>query len=225
MHPDCVAIPPTGIRPPEDMEWPSDLSRLYVCLVDLVKSSSKTDVYQLNVSTLYNSIVGYLKKDGVIAAISGKYGIFHNLMLGKRLNRSVRLVIAGDSNLNLDEILVPKSITDRVRIPERVWNGNVHKMKEYACNGQLWYDSEDVQVEEDKIIVGKVYDRVLRNRDWVTLNRQPSLSKTSLLAMRIKVGVVENNIFAFNPCITTAFNADFDGDEMNIYTGPKESIY
>ncbi len=216
---DCVAIPPTGIRPPDDMEWPSDLSRLYVRLVDLVKSPSRTDVYQRNVSALYNSIVGYLKKDGVIAAISGKYGIFRNLMLGKRLNRSARLVIAGDPNLNLDEILVPKSVTDRIRVPERVWNGNITKMKEYAHNGQLWYDSEDVQVEEDEIIVGQIYDRVLRDGDWVTLNRQPSLSKTSLLAMRIKVGFVENNIFAFNPCITTAFNADFDGDEMNIYTG------
>lgn len=216
---DCVAVPPTGIRPPEDMEWPSELSRLYVRLVDLVKSPAKTDTYQRNVSALYNSIVGYLKKDGVIAAISGKFGIFRNLMLGKRLNRSIRLVIAGDPNLDLDEILVPKSITDRVRVPERVWNGNVNKMKEYARNGQLWYDSDEIQVEEDEIIVGQVYDRVLCNGDWVTLNRQPSLSKTSLLAMRIKVGIVENNIFCFNPCITTAFNADFDGDEMNIYAG------
>ncbi|KAG0201760.1 hypothetical protein BGX28_005535 [Mortierella sp. GBA30] len=201
------------------MEWPSDLSRLYVRLVDIVKSPSKTEAYQRNVSALYNSIVGYLKKDGVVAAISGKYGIFRNLMLGKRLNRSVRLVIAGDPNLDIDEILVPKSVTNRVRIPERVWNGNIVKMKEHARNGQLWYASEEVQVEDSEIIVGQVYDRVLCDGDWVTLNRQPSLSKTSLLAMRIKVGVVENNIFAFNPCITTAFNADFDGDEMNIYTG------
>ena len=216
---DCIAVPPTGIRPPEDMEWPSDLSRLYVRLVDLVKSATKTEAYQRNVSALYNSIVGYLKKDGVIAAISGKFGIFRNLMLGKRLNRSIRLVIAGDPNLDLDEILVPKSVTDSVRIPERVWNGNIGKMKEYAYKGQLWYDSEEVQVEQDEIIVGQIYDRALQDGDWVTLNRQPSLSKTSLLAMRIKVGVVENNIFAFNPCITTAFNADFDGDEMNIYAG------
>lgn len=216
---DCIAVPPTGIRPPEDMEWPSELSRLYVRLVEAVKSSTKTEKYQQNVSALYNSIVGYLKKDGVIAAISGKFGIFRNLMLGKRLNRSVRLVIAGNPNLNLDEILVPKSITDSVRIPERVWNGNISKMKEYARMGQLWYDSEEIQVEEDEIIVGQIYDRALQNGDWVTLNRQPSLSKTSLLAMRIKVGMEENNIFSFNPCITTAFNADFDGDEMNIYAG------
>lgn len=216
---DCIAVPPTGIRPPEDVEWPSDLSRLYERLVDLVKSPTKTDAYQRNVSTLYNSIVGYLKKDGVIAAISGKFGIFRNLMLGKRLNRSVRLVIAGDPHLDLDEILVPRSVTEKVRIPERVWNGNISKMKEYARNGNLWYDSEEVQVEQDEIIVGQVYDRALHDGDWVTLNRQPSLSKTSLLAMRIKVGVVENNIFAFNPCIATAFNADFDGDEMNIYMG------
>lgn len=216
---DCIAVPPTGIRPPEDMEWPSELSRLYVRLVDVVKSSAKTDTYQRNVSMLYNSIVGYLKKDGVIAAISGKFGIFRNLMLGKRLNRSVRLVITGDPNLDLDEILVPKSITDRVRVSERVWNGNVNRMKEYARTGQLWYESEEIQVEEDEVIVGQIYDRALRDGDLVTLNRQPSLSKTSLLAMRIKVGIVENNVFAFNPCIATAFNADFDGDEMNIYAG------
>lgn len=216
---DCIAVPPTGIRPPEDLEWPSDLSRLYVRLVNVVKSPIKTDAYQRNISALYNSIVGYLKKDGVIAAISGKYGIFRNLMLGKRLNRSIRLVIAGDPSLDLDEVLVPTSVANAVRIAERVWNGNVDKMKEYARNGKLWYDSEDVQVEQDEIIVGKVYDRVLHDGDWVMLNRQPSLSKMSLLAMRIKVGVAENNIFAFNPCITTAFNADFDGDEMNIYTG------
>jgi DNA-directed RNA polymerase subunit A' len=216
---DCIAVPPTGIRPPEDMEWPSELSRLYIRLVDLVKSATKTETYQRNVSMLYNSIVGYLKKDGVIAAISGKFGIFRNLMLGKRLNRSIRLVIAGDPNLDLDEILVPKSICDGVRIPERVWNGNINKMREYAQTGQLWYNSEEVQVEDDEIIVGQIYDRTLQNGDWVMLNRQPSLSKTSLLAMRIKVGVVENNIFMFNPCITTAFNADFDGDEMNIYAG------
>jgi DNA-directed RNA polymerase beta' subunit len=216
---DCIAIPPTGIRPPEDVEWPTELSRLYIRLVDLVKSSTKTEAYQRNITNLYNSIVGYLKKDGVIAAISGKYGIFRNLMLGKRLNRSVRLVIAGDPNLDIDEILVPRSVTERVRVPEKVWNGNVERMKGYARNGQLWYASEDVQVEEDEVIVGQVYDRVLHDGDWVMLNRQPSLSKTSLLAMRVKVGMVENNIFMFNPCITTAFNADFDGDEMNIYTG------
>jgi DNA-directed RNA polymerase beta' subunit len=216
---DCIAVPPTGIRPPEDVEWPTELSRLYMRLVDLVKSSAKTEAYQHNVTNSYNSIVGYLKKDGVIAAISGKYGIFRNLMLGKRLNRCVRMVIAGDPNLDLDQLLVPKSVTDRVRVPERVWNGNIGRMKKYARNGQLWYDSEDIQVEEDEVIVGQVYDRVLHDGDWVMFNRQPTLTKTSLLAMRIKVGMVENNIFAFNPCTVVPFGGDFDGDEMNIYTG------
>lgn len=216
---DCVAVPPVGIRPPEDMEWPSDLSRLYVRLVDLVKSPNRKDTYQRNVSTLYNSIVGYLKKDGVIAAVSGKSGIFRNLMLGKRLNRSMRLVIAGDPNLDIDEVLVPRSIAERVRVPERVWNGNIDEMKKCARNGNLWYASKDLQVDDDEVIVGEVYDRSLRNGDMVTFNRQPSLSKTSLLAMRLRLGLEETNIFAFNPCVTTAFNADFDGDEMNVYAG------
>lgn len=214
---DCIAIPPVGIRPPEDMEWPSELSRLYVRLVDLVKSTNKGDTYQRNVSALYNSIVGYLKKNGVIAALSGKMGIFRNLMLGKRLNRSIRLVIAGDPNLDIDEILVPRSIAERVRVPEKVWNGNINVMKKYARDGLLWH--KITRVEEDEVIVGEVYDRSLRDGDLVTFNRQPSLSKTSLLAMRLRLGLKETNIFAFNPCITAAFNADFDGDEMNVYAG------
>lgn len=216
---DCIPIPPVGIRPPEDMEWPSELSRLYVRLVNLIKSPTRGDTYQRNVSAIYNSVVGYIKKDGVIAAISGKSGIFRNLMLGKRLNRSVRLVIAGDPNLDIDELLVPKSIAERVRISEKVWNGNVDEMKKCARMGHLWYSSKDMQVEDDEVIVGETYDRALRDGDLVMLNRQPSLSKMSLLAMRLRIGLEETNIFAFNPAITTAFNADFDGDEMNIYTG------
>lgn len=216
---DCVPIPPVGIRPPEDMEWPSELSRLYVRLINVIKSPTRADTYQRNVSALYNSVVGYLKKDGVIAAISGKSGIFRNLMLGKRLNRSVRLVIAGDPNLDVDELLVPKSIAERVRVSERVWNGNVDEIKECARMGNLWYNSKEMRVEVDEVIVGEVYDRALRDGDLVTLNRQPSLSKTSLLAMRLRVGAEETNIFAFNPVVATAFNADFDGDEMNIYAG------
>lgn len=216
---DCVAIPPIGIRPPEDMEWPSELSRLYVRLINIVKPTTKGEKYQRNVSALYNSIVGYLKKDGVIAALSGKMGIFRNLMLGKRLNRSIRLVIAGDPNLDIDEILVPKSIAERVRVPEKIWNGNIDAMKKCAREGKLWYPSKNTQVEEDEIIVSEIYDRSLRDGDLVTFNRQPSLSKTSLLAMRLRLGSEEINIFAFNPCITAAFNADFDGDEMNIYAG------
>ena len=214
-----ISVPPTGIRPVDDAEWPTELSRLYIRLIDTVKSSTRSEAYQRIVSNLYNSIVGYLKKDGVIAALSGKQGIFRSLMLGKRLNRSIRLVITGDPNLDIDEILVSRSIAERVRVPEKVWNGNFLRMKQLARDGKLWYPSEEVQVDESDVLVGKEYDRALGNGDIVTFNRQPSLTKMSLLAMKLKLSEKDTNVFAFNPCITTTFNADFDGDEMNVYGG------
>lgn len=215
-----IIIPPTGIRPPEDVEWPSDISRLYIKIVDAVRLSNGSAKNLKKINELYNSIVGYFRKDGVIKALSGKQGIFRTLMLGKRLNRSSRLVIIGDPYLNIDEILVPYDVTLRLRISERVWTGNISLMKKYARENKLWWESEDIPALEDHVIVGKVYDRVLVNGDLVMFNRQPSLSKFSILAFKIKTfpGCTQN-VFAFNPAVIASFNADFDGDEMNVYAG------
>lgn len=215
-----IIVPPTGIRPPEEVEWPSEISRTYTMITDAVKNPGKGYKHLKRIQDLYNSIVGYIRKDGVIKAISGKQGIFRTLMLGKRLNRSARLVIVGDPQLELDEILVPYSLADGIRVTERVWNGNVDTMKRLAREGKVWWKSEDSPAFEDHIIMGKEYDRALDNGDIVVFNRQPSLSKFSLLAFKLRTSPdCQQNVFAFNPAITASFNADFDGDEMNIYAG------
>jgi hypothetical protein len=215
-----IIVPPTGIRPPEDVEWPSEISRIYTVLVESVRNPGKGLRYLKRIQDLYDSIVGYIRKDGVIKAISGKTGIFRTLMLGKRLNRSARLVIVGDPELELDEILVPYYLADGIRITERVWNGNVDYIKQCAREGKLWWKSEDTPALEDHVLIGREYDRALENGDLVVFNRQPSLSKFSLLAFRIRTSPTCNqNVFAFNPAITASFNADFDGDEMNVYAG------
>lgn len=215
-----IIVPPTGIRPPEDVEWPSDISRIYARLVETVKNPSNNTNRFRRINQLYNSIVGYTRKDGVIKALSGKRGIFRTLMLGKRLNRSARLVITGDPLLDVDQLLVPYVVAAGVRISERVWHGNVDRMKQHAASGELWWESEEEPALPDHVIIGKVYDRALRDDDLVMLNRQPSLTKHSLLALRVKTGRhVTDNVFAINPSVTPSFNADFDGDEMNIYAG------
>lgn len=215
-----IIVPPTGIRPPEDVEWPSDISRIYTRLVDTVKNTPSSANKFRRINQLYNSIVGYTRKDGVIKALSGKRGIFRTLMLGKRLNRSARLVIIGDPQLDIDQILVPYVVASGVRVSERVWHGNVDRMKQHALSDELWWHSEDTPALPDHVIIGKVYDRVLRDDDLVMLNRQPSLTKHSLLAFRVKTGRhLIDNVFAINPSVTPSFNADFDGDEMNIYAG------
>jgi DNA-directed RNA polymerase beta' subunit len=219
-----IIIPPTGIRPPEEVEWPSEVAKIYVRLVETVKGSSKVKgpKYTKKINDLYNAIVGLHRKDGVIKSFSGKEGIFRTLMLGKRLNRSARLVITGDPYLDLDEVLVPREVVQGIRIRERVWRGNLDLMKRWAREGRLWWDSEPVQAEEDHVVMGKVFDRELMDGDLILFNRQPSLSKYSLLAFRLRCrppSSLPRDVLSFNPCVTPSFNADFDGDEMNIYAG------
>lgn len=63
--------------------------------------------------------------------------------------------------------------------------------------------------------IGWIVDRPLRDHDYVLLNRQPTLHKASMLAMQIKV--TNNKTIQMNLSVTKPFNADFDGDEMNIH--------
>ena len=51
--------------------------------------------------------------------------------------------------------------------------------------------------------------------DYVLFNRQPSLHKMSMMAHRVKV--MKGNTFRLNVSVTPPYNADFDGDEMNMH--------
>jgi DNA-directed RNA polymerase beta' subunit len=63
--------------------------------------------------------------------------------------------------------------------------------------------------------IGDVAERMLMDGDIVLLNRQPTLHSGSMMAQEVKVKTT--NTFSFNLAITKSFNADFDGDEMNIH--------
>lgn len=62
---------------------------------------------------------------------------------------------------------------------------------------------------------GDIVERHLRDDDVVLFNRQPSLHKLSIMAHKAKV--LEHRTFRFNECVCTPYNADFDGDEMNLH--------
>ena len=65
------------------------------------------------------------------------------------------------------------------------------------------------------IEIGYKVERHLQNGDHVLVNRQPSLHKMSVMAHRVKV--LPYSTFRLNLSVTTPYNADFDGDEMNIH--------
>lgn len=115
--------------------------------------------------------------------------------------------------------------------PERVNQYNIAKMKQLIRNGPdvhpganyvkqqdgtqifLAYGNRKKVAEEIKI--GDTVERHLENDDVVLFNRQPSLHRVSIMAHRAKV--MPNRTFRFNECVCTPYNADFDGDEMNIH--------
>jgi DNA-directed RNA polymerase III subunit RPC1 len=95
----------------------------------------------------------------------------------------------------------------------------VHPGANFWTSGQdgtqlsLLYANRKKIAEELKI--GDLVERHLENGDTVLFNRQPSLHRVSIMAHRVRV--MPNRTFRFNECVCTPYNADFDGDEMNIH--------
>ena len=76
-------------------------------------------------------------------------------------------------------------------------------------------DLKYLQQKNFKLQYGDIVERHLQDNDIVLLNRQPTLHKGSMLAQRIKI--IPGKTIRMNLAITKTFNADFDGDEMNIH--------
>src|SRR6202022_677693 len=68
--------------------------------------------------------------------------------------------------------------------------------------------------------IGDIVDRHIKDDDIVLFNRQPSLHKLSILSHRVKVRPYRT--FRLNECVCEPYNADFDGDEMNLHVPQTE---
>lgn len=103
-------------------------------------------------------------------------------------------------------------------------NGKEHKIKNPS---EFKLQKNDIIVRNGKVVenicmnrqyklqVGWVINHPLEDGDYVLLNRQPTLHKASMMAMKIKI--MPYKTLRMNLSITKPFNADFDGDEMNIH--------
>ena len=70
--------------------------------------------------------------------------------------------------------------------------------------------TKDVNLEK-----GYIVERHMQNGDYVIFNRQPSLHKMSMMGHRVHI--LPYSTFRLNLSVTTPYNADFDGDEMNLH--------
>ena len=161
--------------------------------------------------------------------LKGKEGRFRYNLSGKRVNYSARTVISVDPYLDIDEVGVPLEIASKLTVPFYVTAWNLEEAKrmlartEYpmvlniiAKDGKRKRVIEGNIEELQKVLgVGEILERQLMDGDIALFNRQPSLHRISIMAHRVKV--LPGKTFRINYCTTTPYNADFDGDEMNLH--------
>ncbi len=169
--------------------------------------------------------------------LKGKEGRFRGSLSGKRVDFSSRTVISPDPNLDLSEVGVPESVAKRLTIPEIVTEWNIERLKELVINGPDKFPGvnyivrpdgvkirldfvEDKKTIADNIEVGYLVERHLYNGDIVMFNRQPSLHKMSIMAHYVRV--LPGKTFRLHPSVCPPYNADFDGDEMNLHVPQSE---
>ncbi|KYO27634.1 DNA-directed RNA polymerase III subunit RPC1 [Alligator mississippiensis] len=169
---------------------------------------------------------------GFVQRLKGKQGRFRGNLSGKRVDFSGRTVISPDPNLRIDEVAVPVHVAKILTFPEKVNKANIDFLRKLVRNGPevhpganfiqqrhtqmkrfLKYGNREKMAQELKF--GDIVERHLIDGDIVLFNRQPSLHKLSIMAHIARVK--PHRTFRFNECVCTPYNADFDGDEMNLH--------
>ncbi|MEE9474432.1 MAG: DNA-directed RNA polymerase subunit A' [Candidatus Hydrothermarchaeaceae archaeon] len=165
--------------------------------------------------------------------LKGKEGRFRSNLSGKRVNFSARTVVSPDPNISINEVGIPEKIAVELTVPMRVTERNLEHAKSLVLKGPNNYPGANYaergdgmrirlgqvkKVEEilEKIEVGWKIHRHLRDGDVVLFNRQPSLHRVSIMAHEIRV--MPYKTFRINLCVCPPYNADFDGDEMNLHS-------
>ncbi len=161
--------------------------------------------------------------------LKGKEGRFRYNLSGKRVNYSARTVISVDPYIDLDEVGVPFDIASKLTVPFYVTLWNIDKARELLSRAAypmilnlISTDGKRKRVidtnREDllkEMKPGDILERQLVDGDIVLFNRQPSLHRMSIMAHRVRV--LPGKTFRINFCVTPPYNADFDGDEMNLH--------
>jgi DNA-directed RNA polymerase subunit A' len=163
--------------------------------------------------------------------LKGKEGRFRSNLSGKRVNFSARTVISPDPLISINEVGIPQEAAIELTVPIRVNQFNVDACREMLGRGPNIYpgvnyvirtDGHRIKVTEkncetlqEKLEIGYIIERHLIDGDIVLFNRQPSLHRMSMMAHEVRV--MPYKTFRLNLSVCPPYNADFDGDEMNLH--------
>ena len=225
----------------------SDIIKTNNSIIDKINKGASEDtikyitmLLQYHVFTFINNQIPGLapsqqrngrKLKSVSDRMKKKEGRIRGNLNGKRVDQSARSVITPDPYISIDELGVPIKVAINITFPETVNQYNIDKMRELILNGSdnwpgakyikknnttinLKY-SKDLEQNAKELKYGDVVHRHLTNGDFVLFNRQPSLHKMSMMCH--KVVIMPYQTFRLNVLDTPPYNADFDGDEMNLH--------
>jgi DNA-directed RNA polymerase subunit beta' len=140
-------------------------------------------------------------------SLKGKQGRFRQNLLGKRVDYSARSVIVVGPEMKLHECGLPKDMAAELFKPfiirKLIERGIVKTVK-----------SAKKIVDKKEPVVWDILENVLKGHP-VLLNRAPTLHRLGIQAFQPKL--IEGKAIQLHPLVTTAFNADFDGDQMAVH--------
>ena len=198
------------------------------------------DLLQYHVTTFFDNNIAQLPparhRSGdplktITERIKSKEGRIRHNLAGKRTNFSARTVISPDLMLDLNEVGVPKVMAMKLTIPERVNEWNMEYLKGFVERGPNNYpganyiarpDGKKKKITDEtreqlleEIQIGYIVERHLIDSDIAIFNRQPSLHRMSMMCHKVKV--LPGKTLRINPAVAHPYNADYDGDEMNLH--------
>ena len=198
------------------------------------------DLLQYHVTTFLDNTVAQLPparhRSGqplktITQRIKSKEGRIRHNLAGKRTNFCARTVISPDPMLKLNEVGVPSIVALKLTVPETINEWNLAYLKKFVENGPNVYPGANYIVRPDgkkkkiteetkeaaleELQPGYVVERHLMDGDIAIFNRQPSLHKMSMMCHKVKV--LPYKTLRINPAVCAPYNADFDGDEMNLH--------
>ena len=162
--------------------------------------------------------------------LNGKGGRVRGNLMGKRVDYSARSVITPDPQLSIRELGVPLKIAKNLTKPITVNNKNKNFILKLIRNGPDTYPGAKILEKKNGESISLRYvdresirlqngDRVHRHMldgDGILFNRQPTLHRLSMMCHIVKI-MPEGDTFRMNVGDTKPYNADFDGDEMNLH--------
>ncbi|MBI3031943.1 DNA-directed RNA polymerase subunit A' [Candidatus Woesearchaeota archaeon] len=198
------------------------------------------DLLQYHITTYFDNEVAQLPparhRSGqplktLSTRIKSKEGRIRYNLAGKRTNFSARTVVSPDPMIDLDEVGVPLEVAMKLTVPETITAWNAKYIRAFVERGPKNYPGSNYIVRPDgkkkkitdetkeqlleELQPGYTVERHLMNGDIAVFNRQPSLHRMSMMCHRIRV--LPYKTFRLNPAVCAPYNADFDGDEMNLH--------